>query len=220
MMDANGNALSDAISGAMCWCPITALDVADEAYEWNMGQFYTSGTWASGTFTAAVSKDLADAFATFINGAGLTKDGQSLTLAALASGEYLSGSYYDYITSVVTDSLNNYLEDAYTSTTDKSSFVSGLGSYAAYDSSTDKAIITSIGDFIKAKKNASKSVGAFDGLTRGATENAVFRNTDATTGACHFDSMEAKVLTDNNDTYSSISGYADYRGVPIPLTLL
>lgn len=28
---------SDAVKGSMCWCPITNLDVADEAYEWNMG---------------------------------------------------------------------------------------------------------------------------------------------------------------------------------------
>ena len=28
----------------MCWCPITNLDYADEAYEWNMGQFSTSDT--------------------------------------------------------------------------------------------------------------------------------------------------------------------------------
>lgn len=28
---------SDAILGSMDWCPITSLDVADEAYEWNMG---------------------------------------------------------------------------------------------------------------------------------------------------------------------------------------
>ncbi|MBQ9272337.1 MAG: hypothetical protein IJ227_01265, partial [Mogibacterium sp.] len=28
---------SDAIQGAMCWCPITNLDTADEAYEWMMG---------------------------------------------------------------------------------------------------------------------------------------------------------------------------------------
>ena len=28
---------SDAIYGAMCWCPITNLDTADAAYEWNMG---------------------------------------------------------------------------------------------------------------------------------------------------------------------------------------
>ena len=33
MLDDDGNYISDAISGAMCWCPITALDYADEAYE-------------------------------------------------------------------------------------------------------------------------------------------------------------------------------------------
>lgn len=37
--DADGKSLSDAIFGAMCWCPITCLTSADAAYEWNMGQF-------------------------------------------------------------------------------------------------------------------------------------------------------------------------------------
>lgn len=35
--DADGKSLSDAIFGAMCWCPITCLTSADAAYEWNMG---------------------------------------------------------------------------------------------------------------------------------------------------------------------------------------
>jgi hypothetical protein len=39
MKDASGAAISDAVAGSMCWCPITSLDYADEAYEWNMGQF-------------------------------------------------------------------------------------------------------------------------------------------------------------------------------------
>ena len=29
--------VSDAVLGSMCWCPITSLDSADEAYEWMMG---------------------------------------------------------------------------------------------------------------------------------------------------------------------------------------
>ena len=29
--------VSDAVEGSMCWCPITNLDYASEAYEWNMG---------------------------------------------------------------------------------------------------------------------------------------------------------------------------------------
>lgn len=34
--------VSDAVQGSMCWCPITNLDQADEAYEWNLGS--TSGS--------------------------------------------------------------------------------------------------------------------------------------------------------------------------------
>ena len=29
--------ISDAVAGSMCWCPITNLDYASEAYEWNLG---------------------------------------------------------------------------------------------------------------------------------------------------------------------------------------
>lgn len=39
MTSADGQALSDAVTGVMAWCPITSLDEADEAYEWNMGQY-------------------------------------------------------------------------------------------------------------------------------------------------------------------------------------
>jgi hypothetical protein len=58
MYDANGAPISDAISGAMAWCPITSLDYADEAYEWNMGQYVSTGTRADTTWTSALSKDL------------------------------------------------------------------------------------------------------------------------------------------------------------------
>ena len=51
MTDSSGNSISDAIKGSQCWCPITNLDTADMAYEWNMGQYSSSGTRASGTFT-------------------------------------------------------------------------------------------------------------------------------------------------------------------------
>ena len=44
--DDSGSAISDAITGSMCWCPITSLNVANEAYEWMMGQFSTTGTRA------------------------------------------------------------------------------------------------------------------------------------------------------------------------------
>jgi hypothetical protein len=112
MTDDSGAALSDAVCGSMCWCPITSLTIADEAYEWMMGQFETSGTRADGTFTAALSQDMAATFADYINKLGLTdENGNALTLTQSESGVYLSGAYYDYLKSVIETSLNNFLKD-------------------------------------------------------------------------------------------------------------
>lgn len=114
MKDSAGTDISDAISGSMCWCPITSLDIADEAYEWNMGQFATTGTRADGTWTKALSGDMAGKFASFINVLGLkdpSNNKKPLTLDASSTGTYLAGSYYDYLVSVVEGSLNNFLSD-------------------------------------------------------------------------------------------------------------
>jgi hypothetical protein len=112
LYDANGNYISDAVRGVMAWCPITSLDYADEAYEWNMGQYASTGTRADGTWTSALSKDLAAAYAEYINRLGLTDpEGQDLTLEKTDNGVYASGSYYDLLKSVVEQSLNNFLFD-------------------------------------------------------------------------------------------------------------
>lgn len=112
MTDPEGGQISDAIAGVMAWCPITSLDYANAAYEWNMGQFSTSGTPAEGTWTAQYSHDLAAAFATYINDLDLTDDtGTPLTLEESSEGIYLAGSYYDQVVSVVQQSLNDFLSD-------------------------------------------------------------------------------------------------------------
>jgi len=112
MRDGSGNYISDAICGAMCWCPITSLDVADEAYEWMMGQYSTSGTRADTAWTSALSDDMAASFADYINAAGFKdSSGNTLTLSKSDSGIYASGTYYDYMKSVIETSLNNFLSD-------------------------------------------------------------------------------------------------------------
>ncbi len=112
MYDAEGNYISDAICGAMCWCPITSLDYADEAYEWNMGQYMDSGTRADGTWTKALSEDLAACYGDYLNGLDLRdEDGNALTLEQSEDGVYASGSYYDYVLGQIETSLNNFLED-------------------------------------------------------------------------------------------------------------
>ncbi len=111
MSDAKGNVLSDAIAGAMCWCPITNLDTADEAYEWFMGQYATSSTRADGTFTASLSNDLATAYAKYLNKLGLKANGKKLTLKATKNTIYTSGTYYEYLKKVIETSLNHFLKD-------------------------------------------------------------------------------------------------------------
>lgn len=127
MYDADGNYISDAVTGAMAWCPITSLDYADAAYEWNMGQYSTSGTRADGTFTSVLSKDLAAAYAEYINALGIKdENGNVLVLESSESGVYAAGSYYDYVVGTVEKSLNNFLADNTFPYTDSgSSFMAG-----------------------------------------------------------------------------------------------
>ena len=99
---------SDAVLGSMCWCPITNLDTADEAYEWMMG--VTRGNLTEEE--QEISDRLAEAYSAYVNEAGITApDGTVLTLEESADGIYQSGSYYDYMKSVIETSLNNFLAD-------------------------------------------------------------------------------------------------------------
>ena len=100
--------VSDAVLGSMCWCPITNLDTADEAYEWMLG------TTRSGLSDEEqeISDQLAESFAEYINNAGIKDDdGNVLTLEKSEEGIYQAGSYYDYMKSVIEDSLNHFLAD-------------------------------------------------------------------------------------------------------------
>ena len=100
--------VSDAVLGSMCWCPITNLDVADAAYEWNLG----SARSGLDDATQALSDGLASEFAQYINALKLTDEtGAVLTLEESAEGIYQAGSYYDYIKSVIETSLEHFLAD-------------------------------------------------------------------------------------------------------------
>ena len=99
---------SDAVLGAMCWCPITSLDMADAAYEWNLGGTREGLTEEEQRY----SDGLAAAFADYINSLGLTgENGEELTLEESGEGVWQAGSYADHMKGVVQDSLNHFLED-------------------------------------------------------------------------------------------------------------
>ena len=100
--------VSDAVLGSMCWCPITNLDTADEAYEWMMGVTRSGLTEEE----QQISDQLAEAFAAYINSADIKDpEGVVLTLSESDDGIYQAGSYYDYMKTVIEESLNHFLSD-------------------------------------------------------------------------------------------------------------
>ena len=224
MKDKEGNPISDAPYGTMTWSPITSLDYADAAYEWNLGQFADSNTRAEGTFTQALSQDLAKEYANYINQLGLKHEGQALTLAESSQGIYTQGSYATYLEGVVNQSLNNFLADTsfpYTSdgagpggSTESvtyetaQAYIDSLNAEAqwvTYDAATNTAKISSLADFAKYVKTASKSVPAFDALDRSLAENAVFGVADA--NELHFDQLVARLLKNNQAKYESLTDW-------------
>ena len=86
-----------------------------------MGQYFSTGTRASGTFTKTLSDDLTNKYVDYINNIKL-KDpkGNVLTLSNATSG-----TYYDYLKSVIEESLNNFLSDTSFTYTPSSSSSSG-----------------------------------------------------------------------------------------------
>lgn len=224
MKDKEGNPISDAPYGTMTWSPITSLDYADAAYEWNLGQFADSNTRAEGTFTQALSQDLAKEYANYINQLGLKHEGQALTLTESSEGIYTQGSYVTYLEGVVNQSLNNFLADTsfpYTSdgvgpggSTESltyetaQAYIDSLNAetqWVTYDAAANRAKVSSLADFAKYVKTASKSVPAFDALDRSLAENAVFGVADA--NELHFDQLVARLLKNNQAKYESLTDW-------------
>ncbi|MGN1135430.1 MAG: subtype A tannase [Oscillospiraceae bacterium] len=292
--------VSDAVAGSMCWCPITNLDYANEAYEWNMGVTRNN----LDEETQQLSDSMAEAFAEYVNVLGLKdENGNVLVLTESEDGIYQSGSYYDYMIGVVEQSLNNFLEDTsfpysagstggrggfgngelpnlidgefgdfkngefpdggkdgrfnkgdfgdanlnvdindenkfyerdginradmsggvslsgtYETAQDYINALNADGEWIKYDSQTNTASITSLADFVKACKNASKSVGAFDDLNSSQGENTLFGYGDG--NGAHFDPIMAEFLKDTEygDAYAadlekkdSLGNTVDYR---------
>ncbi len=99
---------SDAVMGSMDWCPITNLNVADAAYEWELGVARAGLDSES----KAISEGLSKEFALYINSLGLKDEsGNLLTLEESEDGLYHKGSYYEHLKKTIEESLNNFLKD-------------------------------------------------------------------------------------------------------------
>ena len=234
MEDAKGRPLSDAVAGVMAWCPITNLQEANLSYEWNMGQFASTSTRASTTWTSAYSTDLAKAWPKYVNRLGLRDEkGRRLKLTESSSGVYLAGSYYDHLIEVITTSLNNFLADntfPYTITTqggppgsgstgtsttyatvaDYIAYLNTSSTWVTYDATTNTATVSGLEGFVNSQKNANKPVGAFDGYSRGQGENSVFAM--GLNAPSHFAPLTRDVIKANEATYATYSDWDSAYG--------
>ncbi|MBP5464769.1 MAG: hypothetical protein J6Y13_06325 [Treponema sp.] len=251
---------SDAIMGSQSWCPITNLNIADEAYEWEMGVTRTGLT----IDMRSLSNRLGAAFAAYINELGLTDErGTVLTLTQSADSLYHAGSYYDYLKTTIENSLNAFLagtsfpytpgvrpertgsgnpgsnpngnpgattgsgqssnpykvplNTTYATAEDYIAALNAKGKWVAYDSSANTVKISSIEAFMRAVKNAAKSVGAFDDLNRAQGENILFGFGDGK--GVHFDPIEADLLkeTDYEAAFTEDLGKTDALGKSISI---
>lgn len=64
----------------MAWCPITSLDQADAAYEWQMGQYGNEGNRKKNSFQKQLSTDLASSYASYLNKLNLKNGNTTLSL--------------------------------------------------------------------------------------------------------------------------------------------
>ena len=174
---------SDTVKGSMCWCPITNLDIADEAYEWNMGNTRSGLSDEE----QAYSDGMALAFAEYINGLGLTdENGTALTLAESEEGIYQNGSYYKYVKDVIETSLEHFLSDTEFPYTASSSgrFGGGRGGMGG---------MRGMGDLAGGKPDSDNvPIEALDGIQR---------NTDTAT-----DTSEAKTYATAEEYIAELNG--------------
>lgn len=284
--------VSDAVNGSMCWCPITNLDYADAAYEWNLGMTRSGLNQEM----QQLSDDMAESFASYINAIGLKdSEGNMLSLEKSKKGIYQAGSYYDYIKAQIERSLNNFLKDTtfpytsggaggfgrrpdgelpdkelqdgelpdgaipdrgkekrqmdgdnkrtdgymdqngdfqedginrrnheegqtesktYNTAKDYIDSLNADGKWITYDAQKNTATVSSVAEFVKHCKVASKDVGAFDDLNRTQGENILFGFGDGS--GAHFDAVMADILKDNEkygDDYAADLKKSDALGI-------
>ncbi|MFJ3091017.1 subtype B tannase [Streptomyces sp. NPDC086838] len=171
---------SDAIFATGAWCPITDLEHADGAYEWNWGTLPTQTTGES--VDQSVSKELRSQFAAYQ--AGLNLRG----LRGSGFGKITARNYDDYL-------LEHYLQPAaatYLASLPDSERATYLARNPFITWKNGQAIFTWDG-YLAHVAQRKKTQPAFDAFDLSAGENNEFGK--ATTKARHFTAYSAK-----NDT--------------------
>lgn len=234
---------TDDIYAAQCYCPIT--DVAHEniAYEWFYNDSYSYSSRGNNgpspepseegsvlnEFQRSLSADLAELYVDYVNGLGLSVDGELLMLDGLRSG-----TYYDQVLEVLEDSLEYYIlanfstvqsgmnaytcieEDAALAYIDelnaKEEWVSIRFTYANASGEPGTVVtcasgcevtIAGLADYTTNTMGRNTACPAFDDLTFTDVCCALFAGVDGT--PVRFDASLESVLSQND--YTALEGY-------------
>ncbi|WP_328430522.1 subtype B tannase [Streptomyces sp. NBC_00443] len=187
---------SDAIFATGAWCPITDLEHADDAYEWNWGSNATS---SGSKVDQRVSKELGSQFAEYQASLKLRGLGGFGTLTARNYDEYLVKQYLEPSATTYLAALSNADRESYLAS---HTFITWSGGKAAFSWAD---FLTHVG----ARKKAAPSFDAFD-LSTG--ENNLFGL--GTTQARHFTAYGVK-----NDT-TGLSSKRVASDIPDTLRLM
>ncbi len=165
---------SSAIFAVSAYCPITDLDHADAAYEWEFGSvsdyqkleitrdtsYQIQRKTVSGTLTATektVSAALKPLFTPYLNSLGLQQDGQALTLDAQGNGTFKT-----YLASLIRQSAQKALDGG-----------TDLSNISYLSVSSGKVGAVDFDAYIKST-GRMKTPPAFDGLSYENGENQLF----------------------------------------------
>jgi len=149
-----------------------------------------------GTDNYTISVQLASVFADFVNNVSFyDEDGNVLTLGASSSGYYnQSGTYYDWVMSLLETSLNNYISD---NNLNASEYASNYSDVITYNSTSDTLSITSLSAFAQTFKVSNKELGAHDSLLLNNFDNEMF---GLDYNSSHFDTYLASIVQNVNST--------------------
>jgi hypothetical protein len=123
---------------------------------------------------------------------GALPGGNATAGTAATSGDTTS-SATDNITRSSSETAAVTLSGTYATVQDYIDALNAPYTWVTYDADSNTAKITSLEDFTKAMKVASKGIGAFDELDAAQGENTLFGYGDG--NGAHFDSILAKLVT-------------------------
>ena len=168
---------SDDIYASAPYCPITDLDHADMAYEWEFGTTPRSGELVN----QSISQQLKDAFSIYQASLNIQGKNGYGTLTAENYGDYLVETY-------LIPSANNYLNAR--TNENREAYLS----QNAWITWSNNSALFTFADFV-AHIGRSKGLPAFDAFDLSAFENALFGN--STTNRRHFTNFSLQYTSGN-----------------------